>query len=239
MRTYSSSAKNLSTRISSTALQSLDSPAVTRCRRKFLRFFPGAFYDETYLAWERNYKWIAHLQWNEFLSFPNFRALIRKKKFADIAAHALKVESRTNLLFSFEKMAIRDALKSPSGAKAFSTGLYDFLYADENLETKFNAWRDVVSTLPRKQTRVLTWPVLTVFAFIAQPELHIFLKPNVTRIAAEQYDFDFQYQSKPAWHTYASLLAFSAKIRRDLRDLRPRDMIDIQSFIWVLGSDEY
>jgi hypothetical protein len=28
-------------------------------------------------------------------------------------------------------------------------------------------------------------------------------------------------------------------IRRDLADLWPGDMIDIQSFIWVLGSDEY
>jgi hypothetical protein len=28
-------------------------------------------------------------------------------------------------------------------------------------------------------------------------------------------------------------------VRRDLRDLRPRDMIDLQSFIWVQGSDEY
>jgi hypothetical protein len=28
-------------------------------------------------------------------------------------------------------------------------------------------------------------------------------------------------------------------VRRDLRDLRPRDMIDIQSFLWVQGSDEY
>jgi hypothetical protein len=25
----------------------------------------------------------------------------------------------------------------------------------------------------------------------------------------------------------------------EVTDLRPRDMIDIQSFIWVLGSDEY
>ena len=25
-----------------------------RCRRKFLRFFPGGFRDETYLDWERN-----------------------------------------------------------------------------------------------------------------------------------------------------------------------------------------
>ena len=23
------------------------------------------------------------------------------------------------------------------------------------------------------------------------------------------------------------------------RDLRPRDIIDLQSFIWVMGSDEY
>jgi hypothetical protein len=28
-----------------------------RCRRKFLRFFPGGFYDETYIDWERGYKW--------------------------------------------------------------------------------------------------------------------------------------------------------------------------------------
>jgi hypothetical protein len=35
------------------------------------------------------------------------------------------------------------------------------------------------------------------------------------------------------------LLNFAHTIRRDLVDLRPRDMIDIQSFIWVPGSDEY
>ncbi len=35
----------------------------------------------------------------------------------------------------------------------------------------------------------------------------------------------------PSWDTYASLLEFAEEIRRDLRDLRPRDMIDIQSFI--------
>jgi hypothetical protein len=28
-------------------------------------------------------------------------------------------------------------------------------------------------------------------------------------------------------------------VPRDVRDLKPRDMIDIQSFFWVQGSDEY
>jgi hypothetical protein len=75
--------------------------------------------------------------------------------------------------------------------------------------------------------------------FLAQPERRVFLKPNVTRVAAENYGFDFRYASKPSWSGYANLLEFASLVRRDLRDLRPRDMIDIQSFIWVLGSDEY
>ena len=33
------------------------------CRRKFLRYFPGGFGDETYLDWERDYKWEAHERW--------------------------------------------------------------------------------------------------------------------------------------------------------------------------------
>ena len=81
--------------------------------------------------------------------------------------------------------------------------------------------------------------MLTVFGFIAQPETHIFLKPNVTRIAAQEYGFDFQYQSRPSWKTYANFLRLAETMRRDLRELQPRDMIDLQSFIWVLGSDEY
>jgi hypothetical protein len=106
-------------------------------------------------------------------------------------------------------------------------------------EARFVAWRDTVAALPRKQTRVLTWPLVTVFGFIAQPDRHVFLKPNVTKIAAQKYGFDFRYESKPNWETYASLLEFAETIRRDVRDLKPRDMIDLQSFIWVQGSDEY
>jgi hypothetical protein len=81
--------------------------------------------------------------------------------------------------------------------------------------------------------------VLTVFPFIADPRTHMSLKPLVTKAAAERYGVAFQYSSKLEWSTYESLLAFARIVARDLRDLRPRDQIDIQSFIWVQGSDEY
>jgi len=219
--------------------QRVTSAAAARCKRKFLRFFPRGFQDETYLSWERDYKWTAHLQWKESLDQSRFLALLNEGKFTEIAASATRIESRTNLLFSFEKMALRDAVKPPAGARRFAVGLYDFLYGAGSLKQQFERWCDVVASLPRKQTRVLTWPLLTVFGFIAKPEKHIFLKPNVTRAAAKAYGFDFEYKSKPSWQTYKSLFDFARVVRNDVIDLRPRDMIDIQSFIWILGSDEY
>jgi hypothetical protein len=212
-----------------------------RCRRKFLRFFPGGFRDETYVAWEREYKWETHERWEEALSRGEFRRLLRRREFAEVAARAVRVEqrSRHSMIFSFEKMALRDAVKSEEGARLFAEGLYEFLHGAGGVERRFNHWVEAVAALPRRQTRVLTWPLVTVFGFIAQPETHVFLKPNVTRAAAREYGFDFRYKSRPSWETYSSLLEFAETVRRDLRDLRPRDMIDIQSFIWVQGSDEY
>jgi hypothetical protein len=60
-------------------------------------------------------------------------------------------------------MALRDAVKSAEGARTFSEGLYDFLYGKDTLENKFGRWCEAVEALPRKQTRVLTWPVVTIF----------------------------------------------------------------------------
>ncbi len=212
-----------------------------RARKKFLRYFPKGFRDETYLEWEREYKCETHARWEEALNRAEFRRMLEKGEYAEVAARAIRAEqrSRHSMIFSFEKMALRDAVRSTSGAKLFATSLYEFLHGRGSDEERFTAWCDAVARLPRKQTRVLTWPLVTVWGFIAQPDRHIFLKPNVTKIAAEKYGFDFEYQSKPNWETYASLLEFATTVRRDLRDLRPRDMIDIQSFIWVQGSDEY
>jgi hypothetical protein len=209
------------------------------CRRKFLHYFPKGFHDRTYIDWERGYKQRAHEQWEQLLNREELRSLLRTKQFHEIALRAVRIESRTNLLFSFEKMALRDAAKPRSGARVFAETIHEFLHGSGSDQKKFEAWCAAIGALPRKQTRVLTWPVVTVFGFFAQPDRHIFLKPQVTKIAAREYEFDFKYHSKPDWEVYSSLLEFAQTVRRDLRDLRPRDMIDIQSFIWVQGSEEY
>jgi hypothetical protein len=210
-----------------------------KCRRKFLRFFPKGFYDPKYIDWERSYKWDAHERWENTLGRATHHDLIADGNYREVARRAVTIESRTNLLFSFEKMALRDAVKAEAGAKAFAEGLYEFLYGRGTERTKFERWCEIVANLPRRQTRVLTWPLVTIFGFIALPHTHFFLKPMVTRTAASEYGFDFRYHSRPNWDTYSNLLEFADVVSHDLGDLRPRDMIDIQSFLWVQGSDEY
>ena len=218
----------------------LPNPAA-RCRRKFLKIFPGGFSDETYLEWERDYKVETHERWQEALAPHLFRKLLESRSYEEIAARAIRVEqrSRHSMLFSFEKMALRDAVRAAPGARTFAEGLYAFLHGGDPLPQRFERWVEAIASLPRRQTRVLTWPLATVFGFIAQPGEHIFLKPNTTRAAARAYGFDLRYASRPSWETYESVHAFAALLKRDLRDLKPRDMIDIQSFMWVQGSDEY
>jgi hypothetical protein len=106
------------------------------CRRKFLRFFPRGFQDETYFAWERGYKEEAHRQWEGQLGHAEMTRLLNARRFEEIAARAVRIESRTNLLFSFEKMALRDAVRTVEGAKRFAEGLHAFLYGKGGMESR-------------------------------------------------------------------------------------------------------
>jgi hypothetical protein len=129
----------------------------------------------------------------------------------------VRVEQRTrhSMLFSFEKMALRDALKAPSGARTFSEGLFGYLHGGGALPERFESWVQAVEALPRRQTRVLTWPMVTVWGFLAQPDVHVFMKPNTMKTAAAEYGHDLHYRSRPNWETYESLLALGARVKRE------------------------
>lgn len=214
------------------------SPAALRCRVKFLRRYPGGFQDDLYLDRERSHTGSAHEEWAATLGPAVLRSMLAEKRYDEVAARALKVESQCNLLSSVEKAALRHAITTPSFALTFATSLSDFLTAPLE-KASFDRWVDAVAALRRKQTQPLTWPLVTAFGFIARPETHMFLKPNITKIGARHYGFDFRYAPRPNWDTYSSLLDFARIIQQDLGDLEPGDMIDVQAFIRVQGSGEY
>ena len=71
-----------------------------RAKRKFYRLFPGGFRDETYLAWERQYKWEAHREWQESLNLNAFRRALQETQYQQIAASrgAHRVRTKPSIL---------------------------------------------------------------------------------------------------------------------------------------------
>jgi len=217
----------------------IDARALARHKKRFLRFFPRAFKDQRYIDWERTYKWDAHQLWLELLGKDEFARLLHEREFEQVAARAMQVESKCNFLFSFEKMALRDGVRSREGARTFSEGLFQLLHGKGGSKERFVSWIVAVSELPRKKSRVLSWPVLTFFPFIAQPDKHIIMKPMGMRAAARELGYQLDYSSTPNYRGYESLLNFAELIRDAISDLKPRDYHDLQSFLWTVGSEEY
>ena len=121
-----------------------------RCRRKFELYYPEGFRDETYLVAERSSRERAHLEWQAELGPVALRKLLARGEFRSIADAAVRIESRTNLLSSFEKMALRDALKSTAGARLFAHELYAFLYGRGAPATRFADWASTSHFTPRE-----------------------------------------------------------------------------------------
>ncbi|MDD4976675.1 MAG: hypothetical protein PHY93_20135 [Bacteriovorax sp.] len=207
-----------------------------KSRNKFMKSFKSGFYDKNYKSWGRDLKWIAHEKWQEVLNKGQFRELMADQNYEEIVARAMKIESTSHLLSPIEVKALSDGVKTPEGAELFAKGLYQLLYGTASMETRFGLWIESIEKL--YQTGSLTWPVVTAFGFIAQPDVHAYLKPNVTEDAAINYGFDFKYQPRPNWEGYRDYLKLCEQVKLDLEDLRPRDMIDIESFLSLQGSAE-
>jgi hypothetical protein len=49
--------------------------------------------------------------------------------------------------------------------------------------------------------------------------------------------FELNYRPEPNWLTYRCLLEFAQNLRNKLADLEPKDMIDVQSFLWCIAQE--
>jgi hypothetical protein len=64
----------------------------------------------------------------------------------------------------------------------------------------------------------------------------MFLKPQVTKRAAESLGFDLKFESAPNWTTYEALLRMARTYLDLLRPLGAIDFLDVYSFFYVSGG---
>jgi hypothetical protein len=82
------------------------------------------------------------------------------------------------------------------------------------------------------------WTVVTYLPFLWRPEEHMFLKPEAMTDFAARVGHRFASDYDPSLDiaVYESLLDLALRTSDELAELKPRDRIDVQSFIWVVGN---
>ena len=210
-------------------------------KRRFKEIFPGGFRDATYLEWERDYKWEAHKEWQRVLPRSEWQRLLAEGAHAEVARRIASFYARShlNMLALYEWMALREALTDRAGGALLATGLYELIHGDGDFGARLEAFTALLDRVPQRQTRLAKWPVVTLFPFVALPKRHLILKPRLIKRAAASLAFDLGYQSRPNARTYAALMELVDWLERELASWKPRDLIDIQGFLWVTSSEEY
>jgi hypothetical protein len=202
-------------------------------KRRFLHQFPAGFADPKYMEQERDFKLAAHLKFQQLLGISEIGTLLSESKTRLLAENALKVVSGVNLLAPFESAAFHDAMRDDKAVQRFFAALLAMMSAHRLTAELFQNFTDAVESLPAVGSKVATWPVATIFPYLAEPDRFMFLKPAVTKIAAETLGFDLKYNPQLNWPTYEALQRMGATYLELLRPFGARDFVDVQSFIWV------
>jgi hypothetical protein len=147
--------------------------------------------------------------------------------------------AKLNMLALYEWMALREALEDSRGARILAPALYDLVHGARAFGSRLERFVETLDRVPQRQTRLAKWPVVTLFPFVAQPTRHIIVKPRLMKRAAEQLGFELAYRPQPNAATYASVIGAASLVRHALALWHPRDLIDVQGFIWVTSSEEY
>lgn len=199
---------------------------------RFLELYPQGFYGQKYLEEERDYKVKAHQLATAALGRAQMADLLGIEDYEEVCRRALRASNSTNLIFPNEKMALKDGLYSLKAQRNFAIALYALLHGDAAFEERFKPFADVLLSIGSAK-----WTVATYFPFIVSPDRHIFIKPTITQKAAELSAFEINYRAELNWPTYRSVMAFANYLRDAIKDLKPRDMIDVQSFMWCIAPE--
>jgi hypothetical protein len=142
----------------------------------------------------------------------------------------LAVFRATNMLSPFEKTRLQEVLRGPRAD--------DFVQAAARFTLERSASDLIAMEQALKPHDNAKWTVATYLPYLWRPDIHMFLKPEVTKDFAIRvgHRFASDYEARLDLAVYEGLLDLVSRTADELADLKPRDRVDIRSFIWVVGD---
>lgn len=192
--------------------------------RRFRTFFAEGFETGRYSDQERRYKVEAKARLD---GCGSVEAAARGE--VDPRAVAAAVSGLDLLQPRFEAPRFLDLLRSPNGGDALVA------FARFTLEPTARELSAMARVLRPSNLR---WAAATVLPFLWRPDAHFFLKPDITKDFAARVGHPFAHVYAPDLRidVYDCLLDLVAAARHALAPMEPRDGIDLQSFIFVVGG---
>lgn len=193
--------------------------------RRFLLFKPGGFEVDTGPNSERRYKEAAFTALTDALS-PNAAMDATQEDAARVGRSAIW----TNMLSIFETARLRETLLSDDGPR-FLNGAARFLAGDR--KAGIESMNGALASHGRT-----SWPLITYLPFLWDYRTQMFLKPAAKLDFSQRTGLSFHhgYEAAPCAEGYEDLLELVNKTRTAIARLSPRDNIDVQSFIWLIGE---
>jgi 5-methylcytosine-specific restriction protein B len=119
---------------------------------------------------------------------------------------------------------------------AFCRAVFELLHGEEPVGERLGTYLDYVRSheLPDK------WTFSTYFLFFTQPESELYIKPLAVKRFLELIDRAELWDSNPNADSYLKLRGLAHELRAAFADRGARDILDVQSLIWVcrLADDQ-
>lgn len=200
---------------------------------RFLSLYPDGLEGRDFLKDQREANLRGHQFSIQLLGQEELAGLLAEARYQDVCDRARHIESVTGLLTKTEKAAFYEALDLEENQSLFSIGLNDLLYGSDTEEERFKRFVRALCLM-----EIGKWPIATLFGFLRFPQERAFVKPTAIQSSAKAFCWRINYKTEPNWKTYSAVLRLYNHVRTGLVEegMMPRDLMDVQSFIWAIGQ---
>jgi hypothetical protein len=199
----------------------------------------GGFDDKQFVADERSYK-LATIQKaigpDGLLAEGALRSDLDGGAYESFIKRLITVGNNARLLFLAvpADSDLRILHEPPPDTKGFCAAVFDLLYGQGPSIERLARY---ISYAHAEDLKSLGWAFVTYFLFVCHPDEDMFVKPQAMSRISKHFDLGWSTKGGPSSKTYSEIINWCRDLRTALVEYGPKDMVDIQSMLWVASRE--
>ena len=206
---------------------------VTLMRRRYPEW--DGFDHGPFVADEITYKREAVAKAQQLIGEAEVNRLLAHWRYDELIGRLETLGKETNLLWNRApaKGDLAILYRPEMDRAAFALQMQKLLYGRGPAPQRLQQFSSYAARnyLPNK------WPFPTYFLFLTHPEEELFVKPQVAQWFLKFLGMGERYAPYPSGEVYGLLRERAHALQDALQMYGPRDMVDVQSFLWICARE--